>query len=145
MGVLRCDHPDVLEFVRAKSAGSGLQNFNISVGVTDEFMRRTRTGGSQELIDPVSGEVVGEIDAKELFDEIAAEAWSTGDPGLLFLDQIEKDDEENMDQDRKEHRQQSPPAEAVAVLRLPLEGVGPGALPAVICLDCHGAVCWERG
>ena len=91
MGVLRCDHPDVLEFVRAKSAGSGLQNFNISVGVTDEFMRRTRTGGIQELIDPVSGKVVGEIDAKELFDEIAAEAWSTGDPGLLFLDQIEKD------------------------------------------------------
>ena len=91
MGVLRCDHPDVLEFVRAKSSGSGLQNFNISVGVTDEFMRRTRTGGSQELIDPVSGEVVGEIDAKELFNEIAAEAWSTGDPGLLFLDQIEKD------------------------------------------------------
>ena len=91
MGVLRCDHPDIREFVAAKSARSGLQNFNISVGVTDEFMRLSRTGGSFPLRDPRTGEVVDSVDARWLLDLIAREAWKTGDPGLLFLDRIERD------------------------------------------------------
>ncbi len=91
MGVLRCDHPDILEFITAKSQGGGLQNFNISVGVTDEFMSLGRTGGSFNLVDPSDGSTVSSIDAKELFDQIAREAWRTGDPGLLFLDRIERD------------------------------------------------------
>lgn len=91
MGVLRFDHPDIREFVTAKSTGAGLQNFNISVGVSDELMDLASSGGSFPLVDPHTGDNCGEIDASELLDLIAAEAWKTGDPGLLFLDQIERD------------------------------------------------------
>ena len=91
MGVLRCDHPDIREFVTAKSDGPGLQNFNLSVGVTDEFMQACRSGGSLKLTDPESGQPMDEIDAGELLDLIAGEAWRTGDPGLLFLDRMERD------------------------------------------------------
>jgi ribonucleoside-diphosphate reductase alpha chain len=91
MGVLRCDHPDIHEFVKAKSTGTGLQNFNISVGVTDEFMKLCRTGGVFPLVDPQSGREAGTVNPRELLDQIALEAWKTGDPGLLFLDRIERD------------------------------------------------------
>ena len=91
MGVLRCDHPDIREFIAAKSDGRGLQNFNISVGVTREFMDAAAEGREFELRDPRSGEAVATVDAGELLDQMAAEAWSTGDPGLLFLDEIERD------------------------------------------------------
>jgi ribonucleoside-diphosphate reductase alpha chain len=91
MGMLRCDHPDIHEFVNAKSAGTGLQNFNISVGVTDEFMRLCRTGDAFALIDPKTGSEAGSVNPRELLDQIALEAWKTGDPGLLFLDRIERD------------------------------------------------------
>jgi ribonucleoside-diphosphate reductase alpha chain len=91
MGVLNCDHPDIHEFIRAKSTGTGLQNFNISVGVTDKFMELCRRGGLFPLTDPRTGKVVASVDARELFDIIAQEAWKTGDPGLLFLDRIERD------------------------------------------------------
>lgn len=91
MGVLRCDHPDIHEFVTAKSTGTGLQNFNISVGVTDEFMKLCRAGGSFALIDPQTGRQAGSVDPRQLLDQIAREAWKTGDPGLLFLDRIERD------------------------------------------------------
>ncbi|HEY2381078.1 MAG TPA: adenosylcobalamin-dependent ribonucleoside-diphosphate reductase [Terriglobia bacterium] len=91
MGMLRCDHPDIQEFVTAKSTGAGLQNFNISVGVTDEFMRLSRTGGTFALVDPQSGRKAGTVNPRELLDRIALEAWKTGDPGLLFLDRIERD------------------------------------------------------
>ncbi len=91
MGVLDCNHPDIHEFVKAKSTCNGLQNFNISVGVTDEFMEMARTGGLFPLTDPRTGQIVSSVDAKELLEMIALEAWKTGDPGLLFLDRIERD------------------------------------------------------
>jgi ribonucleoside-diphosphate reductase alpha chain len=91
MGTLRFDHPDIREFVTAKSTGSGLQNFNLSVGVTDDFMELARSGGRYRVIDPQTGRPCGSEDAGALLDLIAAEAWKTGDPGLLFLDQIERD------------------------------------------------------
>lgn len=91
MGVLRCDHPDVAEFVAAK-AGGGLRNFNLSVGVTGDFMACVRGGRPFALRDPVTREVVAEIDASQLFRQICTEAWRTGDPGLLFLDVVARDD-----------------------------------------------------
>jgi ribonucleoside-diphosphate reductase alpha chain len=88
MAVLAVSHPDIAEFISAKGGGEGLANFNLSVGATDEFMRAVEAGGSQRLVNPRTGELVGEVPAAELFERIATEAWRTGDPGLLFLDQV---------------------------------------------------------
>ncbi|MGE5747009.1 MAG: adenosylcobalamin-dependent ribonucleoside-diphosphate reductase, partial [Solirubrobacterales bacterium] len=88
MAVLDVSHPDIEEFVSAKSGGSELANFNLSVGVTDDFMGAVESGGSHVLVNPRSGECVREFPARELFGRIATEAWRTGDPGLLFVDRM---------------------------------------------------------
>ncbi len=90
MGVLRVDHPDVLEFAEAKLDGRSLQNFNISVGVTDRFMEAVVAGEPYELVDPRDGRVVRRANAREVFDRIVDAAWRTGDPGLVFLDAVNR-------------------------------------------------------
>jgi ribonucleoside-diphosphate reductase alpha chain len=87
MGILRVDHPDVLEFIHCKEEG-GITNFNISVAITDAFMDAYLNGGEYDLIDPHSGRVTGQLNARRVFDEIADGAWRTGDPGLIFIDRI---------------------------------------------------------
>jgi ribonucleoside-diphosphate reductase alpha chain len=88
MAVLRVDHPDVLEFVESKR-GPGLQNFNISVAVTDAFMAAVRSNARFPLRHPKTGEIAAQIDAAELMARIADAAWASGEPGLLFLDRVE--------------------------------------------------------
>jgi len=88
MAVLRADHPDILEFVNAKERPGRLQNFNLSVGITDDLMRRTKSGENFDLVNPRSGQITETIDASGLLREIAANAWRRGDPGVLFLDRI---------------------------------------------------------
>jgi ribonucleoside-diphosphate reductase alpha chain len=88
MAVLRVDHPDILEFIRAKREPGILENFNISVSVTGEFMEAARRGESYDLTNPRTGRKSGRRNAREVFDEIVESAWRTGDPGLLFLDAI---------------------------------------------------------
>ena len=90
MGVLRIDHPDVIEFIRAKVGAGRISNFNLSVGTTDAFWRAALAGESFDLINPRDGKVVDSVRASELLDEIVAAAWSCGDPGVLFLDAIER-------------------------------------------------------
>lgn len=90
MGVLRVDHPDILDFVEAKLEEGALKNFNLSVGITDAFMEALSRGGAYELIDPRSREVTGHLRAPEVFEKIAECAWRTGDPGVLFLDTINR-------------------------------------------------------
>jgi ribonucleoside-diphosphate reductase alpha chain len=90
MGVLRVDHPDIMEFVRAKLEEGVLRNFNISVGITDAFMEALRTDKEYDLVHPGTREVTGKLRAKDVFDAIAESAWASGDPGLLFLDTINK-------------------------------------------------------
>ncbi|MBI4587327.1 MAG: adenosylcobalamin-dependent ribonucleoside-diphosphate reductase [Candidatus Rokubacteria bacterium] len=90
MGLLRVDHPDILEFVDAKLDGRTLQNFNLSVGVTDRFMEAVEAGESYEFVHPGSGRVVNRVRAREVFDRIVDAAWRTGDPGLLFLDAVNR-------------------------------------------------------
>ncbi|OGL15546.1 MAG: ribonucleoside-diphosphate reductase, adenosylcobalamin-dependent [Candidatus Rokubacteria bacterium RIFCSPLOWO2_12_FULL_71_22] len=90
MGVLRVDHPDILEFVEAKRAGEELPNFNLSVGVTDRFMEAAAGGERYPLVHPGDGRAVGELAAREVFDRIVDAAWRGGDPGLLYLDTIER-------------------------------------------------------
>ena len=90
MGVLRVDHPDIRDFIHAKDDGRTAQHFNISVAVTDAFMEAARAGESYTLHDPRSGETRGAADAGAVLDEIARSAWRTGDPGLVFLDEINR-------------------------------------------------------
>lgn len=90
MGILNADHPDIQEFVAAKRDGSTLSNFNISVGVTDEFMEAVAAERSWPLINPRTGSEVRRTNARELFDLIVSQAWTTGDPGLIFLDQLNR-------------------------------------------------------
>ncbi len=88
MGVLRVDHPDILEFIEAKEKPGFLENFNVSVAATDEFMQKARSGGEIDLINPRSGTVTGRLKAAELMSLIANSAWKGGDPGIIFIDRI---------------------------------------------------------
>jgi len=88
MGVLRADHPDILEFIGAKERPGFLENFNISVSATDQFMRAARSGEEIDLINPRNGEVTGRHSAADLLNLIATSAWRGGDPGIIFIDRI---------------------------------------------------------
>ena len=88
MATLRVDHPDILEFIQAKEKPGFLENFNISVAATDEFMRRARQGGEIELINPRTEQVTGRINAAKTMGHIANSAWAGGDPGMIFIDRI---------------------------------------------------------
>ncbi len=89
MGILRVDHPDIIEFIHCKEEG-GLTNFNISVTITDQFMRAYERDTDFFLIDPRDGKKVGKLNARHVFDQIAEGAWKTGDPGLVFIERINK-------------------------------------------------------
>src|SRR2546422_873965 len=86
MGILRVDHPDILEFVTCKDDLTQVTNFNISVAVTDAFMRAVEEGSSYDLIDPRTGSAVGQLEAREVFRKIVHGAWRTGEPGVYFID-----------------------------------------------------------
>jgi ribonucleoside-diphosphate reductase alpha chain len=90
MGILRVDHPDILDFIECKNDISKVTNFNISVAVTDAFMTALETGQSYDLIHPRSGEAVGQLDAREVFQKIVHGAWKTGEPGVFFVDQANR-------------------------------------------------------
>ncbi|MDI6715769.1 MAG: vitamin B12-dependent ribonucleotide reductase [Actinomycetota bacterium] len=86
MGILRDDHPDIIDFVTAKKREDFLANFNLSVAVSDKFIKAVKEDGDFELINPRDGSVAGKLSAKYLFDLMVAMAWTTGDPGLFFID-----------------------------------------------------------
>ena len=88
MGQLSISHPDVLEFIHAKDDDVSLQNFNISVQVTDDFMRAVEADGDWDLISPHDGRVTQTVSARDLWGDICNSAWKTGDPGLVFMDRV---------------------------------------------------------
>jgi ribonucleoside-diphosphate reductase alpha chain len=88
MGILRVDHPDILEFIAIKLDPTRMRNFNLSVAVTDAFMAAVRAGTSYALVNPRTGQVTGELDARRVLDAIGNAAWACGDPGLVFIDRI---------------------------------------------------------
>ncbi|HEY8492563.1 MAG TPA: adenosylcobalamin-dependent ribonucleoside-diphosphate reductase, partial [Myxococcota bacterium] len=90
MGVLRVDHPDVVEFIRAKAERGQLSNFNVSLSTPDSFWRAVEQGTDFPLVNPRDGRVVRTLDARWLLDEIARFAWGTGDPGVLFIDAVNR-------------------------------------------------------
>jgi ribonucleotide reductase alpha subunit len=88
MGILRVDHPDILEFIACKSNTTELTNFNISVGLTEEFMGAVRSDQNYSLYNPRTKEVHSKLAARQVFDLIVKHAWETGEPGVIFLDRL---------------------------------------------------------
>lgn len=91
MGILRVDHPDILAFIGCKADQNQLNNFNISVGITEAFMRAVEKDERYPLINPRNGEVTGTLSAREVFDPIVKQAWQNGEPGIVFLDRLNRD------------------------------------------------------
>ena len=90
MGILRVDHPDILEFITCKEDLTQVTNFNISVAVTAKFMEAVKNKTSYDLVDPSSGKVVGQLDANMVWDKMILGAWRTGEPGCFFIDEANK-------------------------------------------------------
>ncbi len=90
MGILRVDHPDIFEFVTAKKEEGSFNNFNLSVAVTDEFMEAVKKDSTYYLVNPRSGKKIKKVKARSVFDLIVANAWKTGDPGLVFIDEVNR-------------------------------------------------------
>ncbi|MEM5782229.1 MAG: adenosylcobalamin-dependent ribonucleoside-diphosphate reductase [Candidatus Aenigmatarchaeota archaeon] len=90
MGILRIDHPDILEFINAKSKEGFLTNFNLSVAITDEFMKALKENKEYDLINPRNQNIVKRIKARYVWNLIVENAWKTGDPGLIFIDEINR-------------------------------------------------------
>lgn len=90
MGILLVTHPDIMEFITCKEDPKELTNFNISVAVTDDFMEKAMRGEDYELINPRTGETVKKLNAKTVFDKIVEMAWKNGEPGLIFIDEINR-------------------------------------------------------
>lgn len=91
MGILRVDHPDIMEFISCKNDTKEITNFNISVGITEAFMQAAEAGSSYELVDPASRQVTGTLDARAVFEAVVGSAWQTGEPGIIFLDRLNRD------------------------------------------------------
>lgn len=91
MGILRVDHPDILDFINAKQVEGEFTNFNLSVGLTEKFMEAVEKREDYDLIDPHTHEPVGKLNAGEVFDLLVKDAWKSGDPGIVFLDRINED------------------------------------------------------
>ncbi len=90
MGMLDVTHPDIERFISLKGDGLTLKNFNISVAVTDRFLRAVASGGTADLVNPRTGKKVGSRKARELFQEMCEQAWASGDPGLVFIDEVNR-------------------------------------------------------
>ena len=90
MGILNVDHPDILDFISAKSERGEIENFNISVGISDDFMKAVEADSEWYLRNQRTGEIVQTIRAKTLMGQLVSMAWRTGDPGLIFLDPINR-------------------------------------------------------
>ena len=91
MGILRVDHPDIMEFIKAKELDGELNNFNLSIGLTEVFMKAVEKKADFDLIAPESGKTVGKLNARDIFNLLVHKAWESGDPGIVFLDRINRD------------------------------------------------------
>ena len=91
MGILRVDHPDIMDFITAKQDNADITNFNLSVGITENFMKAVAANGNYDLIDPHGQAVTGSLNARAVFAAIVDMAWSNGEPGIIFLDRLNQD------------------------------------------------------
>jgi ribonucleoside-diphosphate reductase alpha chain len=88
MGILRIDHPDILDFITCKDRSDSLNNFNMSIAVTEKFMDAVDKSENYDLYNPRNNEVIGRLNAREVFSRIVAQAWKNGEPGVIFIDRI---------------------------------------------------------
>ena len=88
MGILNVTHPDIIKFIRSKQDGKRLVNFNISVAITEDFVEKVIKNEDYDLINPRTGQITGQLNAKDVFDLMTELAWETGDPGIVFMDRI---------------------------------------------------------
>ncbi len=91
MGILRVDHPDIMDFIMCKADKKQLNNFNISVGVTEAFMDAVKHDENYDLVNPRNGERTGTLNARKVFNRIVTQAWENGEPGIVFLDRLNRD------------------------------------------------------
>ncbi len=91
MGILHVTHPDIMSFITSKEDGQHLSNFNISVAVNEDFMRRVEQDQAYDLVNPRTGQITDQLNAREVFERMTELAWRTGDPGIVFLDRINRD------------------------------------------------------
>ncbi|MEW6027584.1 MAG: vitamin B12-dependent ribonucleotide reductase, partial [Planctomycetota bacterium] len=90
MAILNHDHPDIIEFITCKTNEKALNNFNISVGITEEFMRRAERKEEYDLVNPRSKKPAGRLNARKVFDLIVSTSWASGEPGIVFIDRLNK-------------------------------------------------------
>jgi ribonucleoside-diphosphate reductase alpha chain len=138
MAILRVDHPDILEFIYAKSEEGALTNFNVSVAVTDNFMKAVKEGREYELKNPKDGSVAMKMNAKYIFDMITYNAWRSGEPGVIFIDEVNRHNPTPL-VGRIEAT--NPCGEQPL---LPYESCNLGSINLSRMADENGAIDWER-
>ncbi len=132
MSVLRVDHPDIMEFIFCKQDNDELNNFNISVGVTEAFMQAVASGAHYDLIDPATGLVTDTLKANDVYSALIQQAWKNGDPGIIFLDRMNRD---NPTPEIGEIESTNPCGEQPL---LPMEACNLGSINLARCLTTEG-------
>lgn len=139
MAILKVDHPDIIEFITLKENYTAMQNFNLSVGITQKFMDALKKEQDYELIHPKTKEVIRNVSAKHVFDLIVSTSWKTGDPGVVFLDRM-NDEKSNPTPTLGEIETTSPCGEKPL---LPYESVGMGAINLAKIVE-EGKINWDK-